>query len=166
MYKWIGSILILIACTGMGYGRSHEMQHHLIELEELKKICCLLKSELEYTRAPFAEVFDKIGKRTIEPFQTWLLRLSNRLHEKGTGTFWEIWSDSIAIDLQGSRLKIEEIEELRGIGKNLEYVESLELYIQQLEYNIQNTREDYQSKKKLCQSMGIMGGIFLVTLLL
>lgn len=166
MYKWIGSILILASCAGIGFNKSREMQKHLEELEELKKLCLLLRSELQYTRAPFAEVFDKIGKRTLEPFRTWLLELSGRLKSKGTGTFWEIWCDGVATNLQSSRLKPEELEELKGLGKNLEYIESLEVYIEQLEYTIRNTREDYQSKKKLCRSMGIMGGIFLVTLLL
>ncbi len=166
MYKWIGSILILASCTGLGFHKSGEMRKHLDELEELRKICLLLRSELQYTKAPFAEVFEKIGKRTLEPFRTWLLELSGRLKSKGTGTFWEIWCDAITMYLPSSRLKAEELEELRGLGKNLEYTESLDIYIEQLEYRIQSTRKDYQSKRKLCQSMGIMGGIFLVTLLL
>lgn len=166
MFKWIGSILILASCTGLGFHKSGEMRKHLDELEELRKICLLLRSEMQYTKAPFAEVFEKIGKKSADPFRAWLLGMSESIASKGTGTFWEIWCDGVATHLQSSRLKPEELEELKGLGKNLEYIESLEVYIEQLEYTIRNTREDYQSKKKLCRSMGIMGGIFLVTLLL
>lgn len=164
MMKWIGYILILAACSGMGFSKSYEMKQHLDELEEVKKLFYLLKSELQYTRAPFAEVFDKIGNKTNEPYKTWLLKLSQSINDKRAGTFWEIWCTSIE-NLKECRLKEDELEELKNVGKNLEYFESLDLFIEQLEYKINQTRENYRSKRKLCQSMGIMVGIFLVILL-
>ena len=180
MLRLFGSILILLACTGFGFSKSQDMQKHLEQLEEIKKLFYLLRSELQYTRAPFAEVFEKIGRKSSEPFRKWLLTLSKRLREKTIGSFWEIWIASIDAELseehlktsffrgnhKGCFLKQDELEELRSVGKNFEYMESLDLYIEQLEYEIKNVREAYQSKRKLCRSMGIMGGIFLVILLL
>lgn len=166
MYKWVGSILIIVACSGIGFTKSQEMQKHLDELEELKKLFYLLRSELHYTKATFAEVFEKIGAKTTEPYKSWMMQLCLRLKAKGTGTFWEIWGTSIKEDLKSCHLKADELEELKNVGKNLGYMESFDLYLEQLEYKIKNTREDYQSKKKLCRSMGIMGGVFLVILLL
>ena len=64
MHRWIGSILIIAASSGIGISCSIELQNHLNALEELKKLFCLMKSELEYTRAPFAEVFEKIKRKT------------------------------------------------------------------------------------------------------
>jgi len=166
MLKLLGSVCILVACSGMGFSREKELQLHLEDLEEIKRIFYLLRSELRYTRAPFAEVFEKIGRKAKAPFEKWFLCLCRRLKEKNIGSFWEIWCASIAEDLQGCRLKEDELEELKNVGKNLEYMESLDLYIEQLEYHINHTRENYQSKRKLCRSFGIMGGIFLVILLL
>ena len=127
---------------------------------------CILKSELQYTRAPFAEAFEKIAKKVEEPYREWLLRLGERLRNKTKSSFWEIWCQSIAEDLHSTRLKTDELDELKNVGKNLEYIGSLDLYIEQIEFKIANTRETNRSKRKLCQSMGIMGGIFLVILLL
>ena len=166
MLKIIGSILILAASTGIGFSKSNDMQCHLNELEELKKIFYLLKSELQYTRAPFAEVFEKLGHKTRMPFQAWLFDLCTRLNEKRGGMFWEMWCDSIEENLKGCKLKEDELNELKNVGKNMEYIESLDLFIEQMEYRIKNTRESYRTKRKLCQSLGIMGGIFLVILLL
>lgn len=166
MQKLIGCAMVFVACSGMGICKGLELQSHLRELEELKKIFTLLKSELQYTRAPFAEVFRKIGKKTKGKLGDWLINLYKSLEEKGTGTFYEIWCDSLETNLYYTYLKTEEIDELKNLGKNLEYIESIDLYIEQLEYNIKNTREEYRTKRKLCQSMGIMGGIFLVILLL
>lgn len=166
MLKIVGCIVILASCTGLGFSKSSEMQSHLDELEELKKIFYLLKSELQYTKAPFAEVFEKIGQKTREPFHSWLFDLCIRLNEKRSGMFWDMWCNSIEENLKGSRLKEDELKELKNVGKNLEYIESLDLFIEQMEYKIKNTRESYRTKRKLCQSLGIMGGIFLVILLL
>lgn len=164
--KLVGCVIIFASCCGMGYSKSHEMQLHLDELEELKKMFYLLKSELEYTRAPFAEIFDKIAEKMMEPYQAWLKKLSNRIKRKDKRGFWDIWNTSIEEDLRDSRLKEDELKELRQVGKNLEYIENVNLYIEQMEYRIKNIREIYRSKRKLCQSLGIMGGIFLVILLL
>lgn len=173
MLRLLGCILILAACTGFGFSKSQDMQRHLQQLEEMKKLFYLLRSELQYTRAPFAEVFEKIGRKTGEPFQRWLFKLSERLRKKDACCFWEIWNTSIHADLEKEHLespkcclKKDELEDLRNVGKNLEYMESLDLYIEHLEYRIKHLREAYQTKRKLCRSMGIMGGIFLVILLL
>ena len=166
MLKIIGSIFIITATTGIGFSNSKELQNHLNTLEELKKIFFLLRSELQYTHAPFAEVFSKISTKTSTPYRKWLTNLSQKLKNKTRGSFWEIWCLSITEDLNKANLKEDEMEELKNVGKNMEYIGSLDLFIEQLEYRIKSTREVYRSKRKLCQSMGIMGGIFLVILLL
>ena len=166
MLKWVGGFLILAACTGIGVAKSNELKQHQDELEELKKLISLLKSELQYTKAPFAELFEKIGKKMQSPYQEWLLHLSKQLKERQVGSFWEMWCNSIEKDLKEAKLKDVEKEELKSVGKNLEYIENLELYMEQLEFHITYIRENYRSKRKLYRSMGIMGGIFLVILLL
>lgn len=150
----------------MGFAKSNDLQNHLNELEEIKKLFYLFRSELQYTKAIFAEVFEKVSRKTKEPYSTWLQCLCQRLLKKDVQSFWEIWCLSIEENLQQANLKEDELEELKNIGKNLEYIESLDLFIEQLEYKIKNTREAYRTKQKLCKSMGIMIGIFLVILLL
>lgn len=166
MLKLIGSILIITATSGIGFSKSKELQKHLNTLEELKKLFCLLRSELQYTHSPFAEVFSKLSTKTSTPYEEWLSNLSVRLNNKTRGSFWEIWCNSITDNLIETNLKEDELKELKNAGKNMEYIESLDLFIEQLEYRIKSTREVYQSKRKICQSMGVVGGIFLVILLL
>ena len=88
------------------------------------------------------------------------------LKEKSGESFACVWEKSIDVKLRESHLKEKDLEDLKRIGKNLASLESIDLYIEQLEYEIQNKRELYKTKGKLCRSMGIMGGIFLVILLL
>mgnify|MGYP003391367340 CR=1 FL=1 len=166
MLKGLGSILILVACVGLGYAHSIELKVHLKDLEDVHKLFLLLKSELQYTKAPFSELFLNVSKKMQTPYREWLDNLSEQLKSKNRASFWETWCESIDEDLKGSRLKKAELTELKEVGKNLEHVEHLELFIEQMNERIKCTREEYRSKTKLCQSMGIMGGIFLVILLL
>lgn len=166
LFRLFGCILILFASTGIGISISQDMQRHVDELEEIQRIFYLLRSEIQYTHAPFAEVFEKIGKKTTGRYGEWLIACSHKLAEKRNGSFWEIWCDTIDEHLGHSSLKNDELEELKNVGKNLEYIESIDLYIEQMEYRIKHTKENARSKKKICKSMGITGGVFLVILLI
>ena len=166
MQKIIGSIIVVAVCTVMGFEKSRELQLHLKELEELKKMFTILKGELQYTRAPFSEMFLKISKKIEGIYKEWLIHLSEDLEKRKMGTLQEAWKTTILKYLNESRLTVEEKEELRQIGNSLGYPETIELYLEQLEVSIQSTREELKTKKKLYQSMGIMCGIFLVIVLL
>ena len=165
MSKIIGSMLIIVAGAGIGISEGVEMKRHLDALETLKRLFCLLKSELEYSHAPFDEVFEKLSEKFTIAFQVWLLNLSEMLRQKKEN-FVEIWKQTIWSDLKKSNLKKQDLNELEKLGCQLHYIESLNLYIEHLEYEIKKKREEYGPKRKLCQSIGIMGGIFLVILLL
>ena len=166
MQKIIGCLLILAGTTGFGFAKGQELQLHLKELEMIKQIFYFIRSELQYMRAPFEEIFRKVGKKTSGIYGMWLENIAVKLSKKSEQSFEEIWKTSIEECLGNSWLKEDDIKELREVGKNLSYIETVNLYIEQLEYKIKNTREEYQTKRKLCQSLGIMGGVFLVILLL
>ena len=166
LLKLIGIVLVIIACTGIGYSKSWEMKKQLEELEILEHIFSLLKNEMDYSHGTFDELFMKIGEKFPGKYGNWLLNLGKRLQKKDKYLFADIWSDSIMQDLDNTYLREEDLKEIETLGTSLGYLESIELYIKQLEYEIEIRREEYRSKRKLCQSMGIMGGVFLVILLL
>lgn len=166
MQKVIGSIIVIAVCTALGFEKSNDLQRHLNALEELRKIFVLLRSEMQYTKAPFAELFFKVSRKVEGVYRQWLSKLSKDLENYENGTLNEVWSASVYEQLKESRLKKEELDELCRVGKSLGYLETLELYIEQLDFSIERTREELKNKKKLCQTLGIMCGIFLVIVLL
>ena len=126
----------------------------------------IIHSELKVTKATMYEIFLKVSKKTETPYKEWLKELANQLEECGAGTFVELWKSSIQIYLGETTLRKDEIYELEQVGLGIQYVDTLEFYLNQLDFSIQNTREELKTKKKLYQSMGIMCGIFLVIVLL
>ena len=83
-----------------------------------------------------------------------------------------MWTESIDRCLIKSQLKNKDKEELKAIGKQMGYLDeqmqlgTIDLYLEQLSFVIQKTREELVMKKRLCNCLGVMGGIFLVIILI
>ncbi len=166
MQKVLGSTLVLFACVLFGYGKSRELTIHIQELEELRKIFVRMKSEFVYAKRPLADICNILMHKTEGIFRDWLGRISDALAEHGYDSFLELWEAETGLLLQELHLSREEADELRKVGMQLGCVEAVELYLLHLEQAIHLRKEIAQSKKKLYQSMGILGGVFLVILLL
>lgn len=166
MQKILGCIFVLFSCVSIGLEKSKELQLHLNELESLKSIFTILKKEMEYTKAPFAELFLKMSKKAEGNYKEWFLNMAQALNRYNQGTFFEIWNVTLDKFFEESKLRKNEKEELRQLGKSIGYIEGIELYLTQLEFSIEKTKEEIENKKKLCVSFGILSGIFLVIILL
>lgn len=166
MQKMIGAILILCTCTAMGYEKGKNLKSYLNEVEELRRIFALFQSELRYTRAPFAEIFLKLSFAAKRPFDEWLRWLGEQLEKREGGTMKEVWNDSIDKMLGESSLRQEDLKRLQNVGEGLDYLETTELYREYLERVIEQIRKEYESKRKLYLSLGILGGVFLVIILI
>lgn len=166
MLKIIGSVIIILTCAGLGFEKADEELQHLKQLEELKKLFVLIRSEISYSKAPFGKVFQKISKNAEDVFGDWMQMLADQLEERKNGTFQEVWEQAIEEYLEKSRLTKQELAELKQIGNSLGYLETWDLYLEQLEITIRQTRKETASKQKLYRSMGVMGGLFLVIILL
>ena len=165
MLKIIGSLLIIATCTAIGFQKSRELGQHVKELEELRHVFSMFQSELNYMKITFEELFCDVQRKTTGHYNLWLNDLSEKLRERGKGTFDTIWTTSIETHFKETHLTKEELQGLKQIGKNLSSPDAISLYLEELSISIQRTREEEKSKKKLYQSMGIMAGIFLVIVL-
>lgn len=170
MQKLIGSILILTASAGIGVAKGMELQQYLKELELLKQLFLMLKSEIKYTRAPLGEAFADIGGRLGGMLGAWLISLSEQLKEKSGTTFSGLWTQSIMCSFRKSSLKESDVEQLKAMGGHMGYLDeemqlgTIDLYLEQLELTICRVREELTAKRKLCHCLGVMGGIFLVVI--
>lgn len=172
MQKIVGSILIITASTGIGLLKGMDLQKYLGDLQCLRELFLMLRSEIKYTKAPLGEAFTHIGKRLGGEYGRWLLMLARKLEEKQGKTFWEIWNHSVEDALLHTKLKKNDLEQLKSLGRNMGYLDeemqlgTIHLYLEQLNLEIQRTRESLESKKRLCNCLGVMGGIFLVVILI
>ena len=145
MWKMIGSILVLTATSGAGFLYGIEQQDYLEKLLYIRHIIYMLKGELEYTKAPLGEVFGRAAVRVREPYKGWLHGLERQVERRKEDEFFKIWMRSIDRDLHTLHLK---------------------LYVERLELEIEKVRESLSAKKRIGNCLGVMGGIFLIVILI
>ena len=87
-------------------------------------------------------------------------------------SFPEIWNQCMEEELAVLHLRAEHIIILKELGNSLGQMDTrtgtgtLHLYMNRMNLEIEKTREALSSKKRLSSCMGILGGLFLVIVLI
>ena len=172
MQRVVGSILIIIATTGAGYMYGAELSRYLEKMRYLRYVAGLIRGEMEYTCAPLPEVFRETGRRVKEPYASWLRHLAEETDRREESAFARIWNRSIDRDLKELGMKSEHSILLKEMGTFLGQIDretsdrSMQLYMNRMDLEIEKLREGRASRKKIGNCLGVMGGIFLVVVLL
>ena len=172
MLRFIGGILIITATTGAGILYGMELQEYLEKLLYIRHIIYMIKGELEYSSAPLSEVFGRISVRVREPYRQWLMAMEKQVEEREEDAFLKIWMRSVDKYLKDLHLKSEHSIQLKELGTYLGQTDgasesrNLQLYLGRLELEIEKVREGMAAKKRIGNCLGVMGGIFLVVLLI
>ena len=172
MLRFIGGILIITATTGAGILYGMELQEYLEKLLYIRHIIYMIKGELEYSSVPLSEVFGRISARVREPYRQWLGAMEKQVENREEDAFLKIWMRSVDKYLKELHLKSEHSIQLKELGTYLGQTDgasesrNLQLYLGRLELEIEKVREGMASKKRIGNCLGVMGGIFLVVLLI
>ena len=174
MLKLAGALLILISAAGLGFRMAARWRQRVRELEQLRQMVYFLKGEIVYSRAPLAEALEQAGKRSGGELGRFFEKAAEGIRQNAGESLYEIWSGAMEALENGKRetaLSAEDLVQLKGLGRNLGYLDVdmqerlLLLYLEQLDLTIAGLREQQREKCRLYASMGVMGGIFLVIVL-
>lgn len=171
MQKFIGAALIIAASAGIGYQKGIHLSRSLKEMQELRRIFLMLRSEVEYTKTPFREAFFQIGDRTSGKYQRWMFQLANRLNERTGKTFMELWKEALTGYRKETDLDRKNWELLINMGANMGYADrvmqlgAIDLYLEQLKLSIRQLQEEIPERRRIFNCLGVMGGIFVAIVL-
>ena len=172
MQRFIGCLLILGATTGAGIAYGTELQRYLEKLVYIRHIVYMLKGELEYSNAPLGEIFGRVAVRVKEPYRKWLRVMERQVEEREEDEFAKIWNRSVDRNLSELHLKSVHSIQLKELGTFLGQLDgdtssrTMQLYLNRLELEIEKVREGMAAKKRIGNCLGVMGGIFLVVILI
>ncbi len=170
--KIIGCVLIITSSTGMGWYFSGELKNRISDLKELKKLLFLLRGDIRYANTPLPEAVQALSIRHNGKFKQFLTVIANRLFELGGVSFCNIWKEAVEKELENTSLSKKDLIGLSQFGENLGYLDkdmqinTLDLYISQLEEEINDLSQNVKQKSYLYNSLGIMGGIFIIIVML
>ena len=172
MVKLIGAILVLISAYAIGSLLALQVKEQEKCLKDIKTALFLLMGELEYRQVPLPDAMEIVGKRHAGRLASFFQSLSGELAKKEGFSLQELWKKEAMTALKECPLNKEQKEEFADLG--LYFMESdketrrnsLEFYLKRLEEDIVNLRETGADKAYLCRTLGMLGGIFLLILVL
>lgn len=163
--------LIAVSCAGLGFVKSQALSGRVEDLLSLRKILRLLKGEISYAGTPLPEAFYRIGGKLEASYRDFLQDLSVDMQRYDGDSFAEIFARNTECHLKETRLSKDDREEWKQFGAMLGYLDkemqlsTLKSFDETLAQKISELKEGLPAQKKLYQSLGVMGGLFLVIFL-
>ena len=170
MLRTAALLLAGFFCAGIGFLKSASLSGRVRDLNALRKILRFLKGEISFASTTIPDAFWKIGARMDDPYRDFLQDLSEDLGRMDGETFSEIFSKNVDCHLKETSLTPEDKKELKEFGAGMGYLDrsmqiaNLEHYDTCLKHKTEELMNGLPTKKKLFQSLGVMGGLFLVLL--
>ena len=172
MIKLIGAILVLVSAYAIGSLLALKIKEQEKWMKDIKTVLFLLSGELEYRQVPLPEALELIGKRHGGRLAAFFCVLSDELKKKDGFSLQELWRQVAFPALKDSPLTKEQKEEFADLGLCFTEADketrrnALDFYLCRLEEDIVKLRETGGDKAYLCRTLGMLGGIFLLILVL
>lgn len=171
MLRVAGACLILSASSLLGVQKSRQFTKRIEQLQELQRIVLLIRGEILYKNAALPEALRSSAGKVKRPFDSFLRRTAGRADAFDGVRFSSLFEREMEEELKNTALTREDKEEFARFGESLGYLDvemqknAMKLYLKELEQKIEYLQKEIPQKRKLYQSLGVMGGIFLLIIL-
>ena len=162
----------MISGAGLGFAASGELAGRKRELEMILRMIILLRGEIHYGNKSLYDAFTGASGKLEGKYREFFILTAQEMRRKTGTSFGEIFRECAGKCLNLECLSGEERERFYSLGDQLGYL-GLDMQLKQLdqmekeiEYAIRELEKDFQEKKKLYRSLGILGGIFTAVLFL
>lgn len=172
MLKILGAVLTIASSAAIGYYFSSNLKDRIDDLKELRKNMVVLRGDIRYAITPLPEAVGAIALRHQGNFARFFGTISEKLMKLEGVSFCEVWKQTVTEELVKTALTKQDKESLSKIGENLGYLDKemqlniLDLYIEQLEIEIESASKVRGEKAKLYNTLGVMTGVFITIVML
>ena len=141
-------------------------------LREIEKLLLLLMGEITYRREALPEAVLRVSGKVQEPLCSFLKETAEMAQKYQGERFACIFRENAEKYLKNSELTQKDFEEFVQLGEYLGWMDitlqknTITLYQEQLKQEIQYLERELPGRKKMCQSLGVIAGIFLSILCL
>lgn len=171
MFKIIGVILIILSGTGIGFKASENLIIQNTRLKKLKELLIILRGEIRYNNTVMPQALRNISRKTDICFQKFLIYVAENLEKYEGKTIAEIWNDGVEKELNKLLFGKKHLEKLKDLGNTLGFLDKemqlsyVDLIIEQLEADIEENNQKMKDNCKLYRTLGVMGGILVVLII-
>lgn len=171
MLKLIGVFTTILASAAIGDVAARDIEASYEELCYLRRVVLIIQSEMTYARTALSGIFRNISEEVREPYASLFREVSCDIENHQRKSFAFIWKEQIDRQLSHTNLQKKEKDRLMEMGKYLGEADLqmqlrlMDGYLEQLEWSICDLRNEMDNRKRLCRSIGLIGGIFISVLL-
>ena len=172
MLRFLGGIMILGGCLGMGLWYRGRFVGRLRTLRLLQRIQELLISEIRYGRATLPECCLQIAGRLPEPYRQYLIHIYDKMQENTGVIFGQVFSEYMGACLEELPVTGEDrkifltVFTEQGFQDEGMQIRSIEQSKELLEHTIEKLEAENNEKCRMAVGLGAMSGLLIVIVLL
>ena len=171
IFKILGSLCVMLSGAYIGNYMSQRQSIRKKQLLNMQKAFIFLKSQMAYSYEELSTAFENISQKTDKPINILFKNSSLRLEDK-IDRLEEIWNEECEKFLKDSFLQKEDVQMLKLLGKTLGYpdvkhqIESIDFQIEYINKTVEMINQTEKKEEKLYRSLGILGSMLLVIILI
>ncbi|HEY8348579.1 MAG TPA: stage III sporulation protein SpoIIIAB [Clostridiales bacterium] len=169
--KVLGSIIVLLSSSFLGYIMSRDCSKRPQQLRSLQNLLQMFENQISYSSDVLAEAFERISRAGGETgifFRTTVDLLKNGSAANAS----EAWEKAVKKCIGRTALKREDEQILLSFGKSLGstdlegQIKNIRLALGQLALQVEKAEENRKKNESMYKSLGILGGLALVIILI
>lgn len=171
MLKFIGAFLVIISGTGIGFKASENLVLQNTQLKKLKELLIILRGEIRYNNTVMPQALRNISKKSDKVFEKFLIYVADNLEKYQGKTISDIWNEGVDKELTKLMLGKKHLDKLKDLGNTLGFLDKemqisyFNLMIEQLDADIEDNNKRCRDNCKLYRTLGVMGGILVVLII-
>lgn len=170
--KILGIIFILISGTSFGFYYSFKPIYRKSDLLEMKRAILILNSEIKFLSTSIKEALNSIEKSITGPISNIFSIFKKEIDQRRGEELYLIWEDSLEKSVKNTYFIKEDVEKFKLIGKSIgSYdkelnINGLNIILDYIDLSISEIEKEKLKNIKMYQSIGILGSLALIILLI
>lgn len=172
LFKIAGSMIVILSCTFLGFVLSTDCRRRPQQLRELQSLLQMFENQISYLSDVIAEAFERISKVGSSETCIFFSSTVEILREERSVSASQAWEQAVRQNIRKTSLNREDEELLVNFGKilgssDLEgQVKNIKLTLEQLKLQEGKAEDSRKRNENMYRSLGILGGIAVVIVLL
>ncbi len=170
--KIAGSMIVVLSCAFLGYVLSTDCRKRPQQLRELQSMLQMFENQISYLSDVITEAFDRISRIGGSSTGIFFSRTVEILRGEGSVGASQAWEQAVRQNIKKTSLNREDEEVLVAFGKilggsDLEgQIKNIRLTMDQLKLQEVKAEDNRNRNENMYRSLGILGGIAVVIVLI
>ena len=172
MVKIFGALLVILSCSTIGVYFSSLVRGRVTDLRAMKKNITILRGDIKYGNTTLPEAIGALSRRNVDNFKDFFAGIEQDLLSSSGLSFQKIWEEGTKNYMKNTYMNQQDREQINHLGENLGYLDkemqlkTIDLYIEQLDHELQDSIATMKEKTRLYNMLGILYGLYLTVVLI